>query len=463
MDLLDRFREAIKIKTDWPTGAAGGDAAVVGEAEKSLVRFQEFLVERYPNFHKVTERYVLSPYSVVYRWAGSQEGNLRGSAARLGAQGGGKPALIMGHYDVVPAETEKWTTEPFGAELKDGYIYGRGTLDMKSILIAVMEGAETLIARGFQPKEDIWFAFGGDEERAGVGGAQNAAAWFAEKNIRFSFVLDEGTPIGVDQIPGVKEPIALFGIEEKGFLSLNLTVRQNPGHASQPPEVQATAILARALIRLSKNPFPFHLTPTVESFFTHLAPLASQGQGWAMKHARLLGRLFFKIAAKSPAIAAMLRTTVAMTQLEGSAADNVLPSTVKAVLNLRLLPPCTVEEAMAVIRRTIADDRVNVGIYNLATEAVAANPEHARFGGPGWREMAAALEEAEPGIPVLPFIMTATTDSRHFKALTEGIFRFNPIKLSPQDLRGIHGHDERISVENLNLAVRFYTALFSRL
>jgi carboxypeptidase PM20D1 len=420
-------------------------------------------LEKYPHFHKTAERHVLSSYSVVYRWAGSQEGNLSGSAARLESQAGNKPALIMGHYDVVPAETEKWTTEPFGAELKEGYIYGRGTLDMKSILIAVMEGAESLIAKGFRPKEDIWFAFGGDEERAGTLGALKTAAWFAEKNISFSFVLDEGTPIGVDQIPGIKGAIALFGIEEKGFLSLNLTVQQNPGHASQPPKTQAAAILARALIRLSKNPFPFHLTPTVESFFTHLAPLAPKGQGWAMKHARLLGKLFFKIAAKNPSIAAMLRTTVAMTQLEGSAADNVLPSTVKAVLNLRLLPPCTVKTAIDVIRRTIADDRVNVGIYNLATEAVEANPEHARFGGPGWREMAAALEEAEPGIPILPFIMTATTDSRHFKPISEGIFRFNPIKLSPQDLRGIHGHDERISVENLNLAVRFYTALFSRL
>jgi carboxypeptidase PM20D1 len=445
MQPLDRFCNAVKIKTDWPKAALPGDTA----AEAPLIRFQEYLVETYPEFHKAAERHVLSPYSVIYRWPGSAPQ--------------GKPVLFLAHYDVVPVEADKWTVDPFAAEVRDGYVYGRGTLDMKSILIGLLEGAETLIGKGFTPKEDLWFAFGGDEERSGSLGAKKAAAWFTERNIRFAWLLDEGTPIGVDQIKGIDSPLAMFGIEEKGYMSLNLTVRQKPGHASRPPNVQAAAVLGKALIRLSKHPFPFSLTPTVESFFYHLAPLAANPQAFAMRHARALGKLFFKAVGSNSTIAAMLRTTVAMTQLEGSKADNVLPSEVRAVINLRLLPPWKSETAIQFIKDAIADERVEVSIYNVATDPVPANPEHARLAGPGWAHMAAALEEAAPGVPIVPFLMVATTDSRHLKDIVDGIFRFDPLKLNPQELSLVHGHDERISLENLDLAFRFYRSLLGSL
>jgi carboxypeptidase PM20D1 len=439
MESLDRFRGAVKIKTDWPAG------------EAPLTRFQNFLAESYPAFHKVAERWVLSPYSLVYRWPGADQ------------SGTEHPVLVLAHYDVVPAETEKWTVDPFGAELRDDWVYGRGTLDMKSILIGIMEGAERLCAEGFTPRRDVWFAFGGDEERSGVQGAMRTAAWFAERGISFSWILDEGTPIASGMIRGISRPLGLFGIEEKGYLSLDLTVQQKPGHASRPPRIQAAAVLARALGRIAKQPFPFQLTPTVEGFFRDLAPLSPHPMGAFMAHARLLGPLFFQAVAGSPDIAAMLRTTTAMTQLEGSAADNVMPSAVRAVINLRLLHPWTVERAIAFIREAVKDERVAVSVHGLATGPVPANPEHTRRAGPGWREMTEALEEAWPGTPALPFLMVATTDSRHYQELTRGIFRFSPYKLTPEELALIHGHDERISVENFNQGLRFYEALFKRL
>jgi carboxypeptidase PM20D1 len=445
MNTIDRFCEAIRIKTDWPGGALAGDA----EAEGPLCRFQEFLVRAYPAFHKAAERWVLGPYSLIYRWPGSEPQ--------------GKPVLMLAHYDVVPVEAEKWTVDPFGGEVKDGFVYGRGTLDMKSILIGMMEGAEALCAGGFRPREDVWFAFGGDEERTGVLGAPATARWFAERGLRFSWILDEGTPIGENQIKGVDSPLALVSIEEKGYLSLAVSVNQKPGHASRPPNVQAAAVLARALLRIARKPFPFTLIPTVESFFSGLAPFAAGGRSWAMKHARLLGPFFFRALKNSPDITAMLHTTAAMTQLEGSSADNVLPSTVRAVINLRLLQPWTVEKTLARIKKVIRDERVSVAIHGLATEPVPANPEHARGGGPGWKEMERALSKVFPGIPMLPFIMTATTDSRHYHALCDGIFRFSPQRLTPAEMAGIHGHDERISLENLAQGVQFYTSLLGDL
>ncbi|GHV68120.1 peptidase M20 [Spirochaetia bacterium] len=447
MDFIERFREAVKIPTWWPAGAQKGEAA----AEAPLVRFQEFLVTAYPAFHKTAERWVLSPYSVIYHWPGS---------------GGGSdsPVLFLAHYDVVPAETEKWSVDPFGAEVKDGFVYGRGTLDMKATLISLMEGAEKLCTMNFKPTRDIWFAFGGDEERAGPIGAVQNAKWLAAKNLRFDWLLDEGTPIGVNQIKGVDSPLALVSIEEKGYLSLALTAVQKPGHASRPPKVQAAAVLAKALCRIAKKPFPFELIPSVERFFRRIGPLSGGIQGFAMRHARLLGPLFFAAAASSPTTIAMLRTTVAMTQLKGSAADNVMPSEVKAVINLRLLPSWTIERAIAFIKKVINDDRVTVSIHGTASEPTRANPAYRGTGQhgsdqPGWKDLAAALESAWPGTIMTPFLMVATTDSRHYKEITGSIFRFNPYKLGPDDMSGIHGHDERISEENLIKGLQFYTKL----
>jgi len=440
MDFMDRFRAALRIPTWWPAGAETGDAA----AEAPLLKFQDFLAASYPAFHRVAERRLLSPYLVLYRWPGDA------------AAGSNDPVLFIAHYDVVPAEAEKWSVDPFGAEMKDGFIYGRGTLDMKATLINLMEAAESLCAEGFKPRRDIWFAFGGDEERSGTIGAKGAAKWFAAEGLRFAWALDEGTPLAEDQINGLDSPIALVSIEEKGILNLYLTVAQEPGHASMPPKTQAAEVLARALCRIAAKPFPFKLNPTVESFFRQLAPLMPGIKGFAMRHARILGPLFFRVAASSPAVAALLRTTVAMTQLEGSVADNVLPSKVRAVINLRMLPPWTTESATAFIKKLINDERVQVSAREPMTDPVAANPAYRQS---GWPEIQAALGEAWPNVPILPFIMPGATDSRHYQELAGGIFRFNPYKLGAKELRGIHGHDERISLENLKRGLKFYTAL----
>jgi len=450
-DFTERFRAALRIKTDWP-----GDAKTA-DGEANLKRFQDFLAESWPVFHKSAERTVLSPYSIVYRWPGTVGGNGRTGAADKA------PVLLIGHYDVVPAETVNWSVDPFGAELKDSFVYGRGALDMKHIIAAIMESTENLCKQGFKPSRDVWFAFGGDEERTGLKGAKEAANWFFGKGIKFSFILDEGTPVTKDQIKGIDVPLAMIGIEEKGYLSLNLTVEQKPGHASQPPEEQAASILSRALLRISQRPFPWHLTSAVEAFFRQLSLHAPGTAGFAMKYSRLLGPLFFRAAAVSPSTRALLRTTVAMTQLEGSAADNVMPSAVRAVINMRLLPPWTVEKAIKRIKRIIADTRVGVTIKGLGTDPVEAGPEHAAQKSPGWREIKAALGKAFPGVPVLPFLMVATTDSRHYLEQSRNIFRFNPLLLGPDELSLIHGHDERISIENLELCLNFYTALLEQL
>jgi carboxypeptidase PM20D1 len=449
MEKIERFRKSIQINTSWPKDAAHGDK----DAEAPLTKFQEFLLSSYPVFSEKTEHWILSPYAMIFRWKGS-------SVDRMSND---KPILFTAHYDVVPVEEEKWTVSPFGAEIKDNYIYGRGTLDMKSILISMMEAAEEAVEKGFVPKQDIYFAFGGDEERAGFYGAIEMAKWFAEKGIHFSWVLDEGTMVALKQISWIDKPLALLSIEEKGFMSVELSVDQVPGHASRPPAEQAAVTLAQALIRVSKAPFPFRLTPAVEAFFKKIGALSSGATGFFLLHAKVFAPLLFLVMKKNATMASLLHTTLAMTQLEGSKADNIMPSEVKAVFNLRLLDPWTVESAMDHLKKAIHDERVKLRISNLSTNPVPANPKHAQEDGPGYAIVKNAIEKAFPDVPVLPFLMVATTDSRHYKEISDGIFRFGPQMLAPEELARVHGHDERVSIDNLNNAYRFYSLLLGAL
>jgi carboxypeptidase PM20D1 len=442
----------------------------VEAAEAPLRAFQDFLIAAYPRFFRASEHWILGPYALVCRWPGVSAGTPEGETP------GPEEALILAHYDVVPVEADKWSVDPFGAEIKDGFLYGRGAQDMKGSLIALMEALEDLVVRGFSPRRDMWFAFGGDEERSGLKGARTTARWFAEQGRRFSWILDEGSPVTVNQIRGISTPLALFGVEEKGFLSLELAADQKPGHASRPPRIQAVALLARALLRISRRPFPVRLGPTVAAFFSLLAELRSRERSKPPRPGLLAVRTVLlkalsPLAApvlafccrKDPQILALLGTTVAMTQLEGSAADNVMPSRARAVINLRLLAPWTVDEALSYIRWAIGDERVGLRILGSASSPVPAHPGHGRMEGPGWEKMAKALEAVFPGAVPLPFIMTAATESRHYRDLAGGIFRFSPMRLSPGDMSSVHGHDERISLENFFLAIRFYGALFEQL
>ncbi|MDR1444294.1 MAG: M20/M25/M40 family metallo-hydrolase [Treponema sp.] len=485
---IERFRRAIRIRTDWPENVRGDNpsAEALEAAEGPLRAFQDFLDKAYPCFSRVAERRVLSPYSLVYRWPGGASSEDSGGKEGQKTADAPEPegVLILAHYDVVPVEADKWSTDPFGAEVKEGFMYGRGTQDMKGSLIAVMEAAEELVIRGFRPRQDIWFAFGGDEERSGLQGARNTAAWFAGsgrsqgcgQGRRFSWVLDEGSSVTINQIRGISTPLALFGIEEKGFLSLELAVDQKPGHSSRPPRVQAAVLLARALLRISRRPFPARLSPVVAALFSLLAGVRSRERGGALRpravafRTRLLN-ILAPLAApiltftfrRDPQFLALLHTTVAMTQLEGSAADNVMPSRVRAVINLRLLAPWTVDDAINYITWAVGDERVKLRILGSAFPPVPACPEHGRMAGPGWDTMTKAAAAVFPDAIPLPFIMTAATDSRHYRDLAGGIFRFSPMRLSPADMSSVHGHDERISLENFFLAIRFYTALFELL
>ncbi len=454
---LERLAGAIRVPT-------------VSEREDALFgRFQEFLADSYPRFFATVESVHFGPRALVCCWralrapAAQEPSGLGPNVAEPHSTG--RPVLFLSHYDVVPVEADKWSGPPFGGELRDGFLWGRGTLDTKTTLFWTLEAAESLMASGFVPTRDIWFAFGGDEEVSGFEGAQKVAAWFAEQGIRFSWLLDEGSIVAQDMLSMVKEPLALVSVEEKGYLDVEVSVEQASGHASRPPQEQAAAVLGRALSRLAKKPFPWSLTPGVEGFFRSLSGLVTGIQKPVLRNARALGPLFFPLSASSDATRALLRTTLAMTQLEGSRASNVMPRRVSATLNLRLLSPWTIEKALDFSRRVIADDRVALRVKpgSFANDPIPCSPACARGESEGWDDIRAAIGVAFPDAAILPFLNTATTDSRHYASLCDAIYRFAPMRLTPGELSRIHSEDERISLENIAAGLVFYNTLMGRL
>ena len=210
---------------------------------ESLLTLHEILSKNYPEVHKQLTRQKINEYSLLYTWPGSNPDL--------------EAVLLMAHQDVVPVDPDtldKWEHAPFSGEEADGFVWGRGALDIKNQLTAILEAVEQLLKTGFQPKRTVYLAFGHDEEIGGPNGAKAIAHHLQEQGVRLAAVLDEGMPILQGSLPGVEIPVALIGNSEKGYLTLLFSTELEAGHASTPPKQTAIGILAKALSRLEDNP-----------------------------------------------------------------------------------------------------------------------------------------------------------------------------------------------------------------
>lgn len=367
----------------------------------------------------------------------------------------GKPILLTSHLDVVPVEegTEaQWTHAPFAGEIADGFVWGRGTLDDKIGVIAILEAVDSLLAQGYAPSRPVWLAFGADEE---VGGndAKAMAAHFAAKGVRFEFVLDEGLAILEGQLPGVTKRVAMFAVAEKGYADLELAAKGAGGHSSMPPKDTATAVLASALVRLGDHPMPGALQGPVRETLETLAPEMRLAHRIALSNLWLFAPVVKRTFEAKPATNASLRTSMAVTMLKGSPKDNVLAQRATAVVNVRLFPGDTGAEVLEHARRVIADERVELRFLDgFSSEASAVSPSS----GPAWDLLARAARSSLGDVLVAPGLTLGATDARHYSNVADAAYRFAPLVMRPEDNVRVHGTDERISVENCGLAVRFY-------
>ncbi len=412
---------------------------------EEFLNLYRYLEHSFPLVHASLTKEVIGDLSLLYTWAGSEPEE--------------NPILLYAHTDIVPIEAAKetrWTHPPFEGHIAGSYIWGRGSLDMKVGVLGLLEAVETLLQKDFQPSHTIYLAFGHDEETGGGEGAARIAELLDSRDVELEYVLDEGLAITHGILPGVTRPVALVGIAEKGYVSLELAVETEGGHSSMPPKQTAISILSTALHNLESNPFRSRITRPVQQMFEHLAPQMPFIKRMILANLWCFDGLLERQLAASPGTNALIQTTMAATIFSSGVKENVLPKTARAVVNFRILPENSIGRVVQHTRRTIADSTVKIRIleYTGIEPSATSNIESSNF-----KIFQRTIHQVFPDVLVAPSLFIGSTDSKHFAGLTPNIFRFLPIRFERKDLKRIHGRDERISVHNYEEIIRFYIQL----
>ncbi len=440
--------EAVRFKT--VSHQAGAAPEELAASHRAMTGFRDWLSETYPAFAKATTREIAGGYSLLFTWKGTDPSL--------------KPVLLMSHFDVVPVVpgTEgKWEEPPFSGKIADGYVWGRGTIDTKGSLVAMVEAANILASEGFRPKRTVMFAFGHDEELGGDEGNTQIAAMLKQRGVELAWVADEGGVIGEHLLPGVSAPVALIGVAEKGYISLKLTAHAQGGHSSMPPAVAETAIgrLSRAIDRLGNAPFDSKMEGTSRHMIEDLAPAVPFMRRMVFANMWLFEPLVRGTLEKSHSGAAQLHTTISPTIIEGGTKENVLPPEAAAVVNFRIHPRDNAETVVDHVTQAVDDPEIDIDTLPGIREASKVS----NVNGSAYRTLTRVVKESFPGIVPVPNLTVGGTDSRHYLPLTDNVFRFIPVRMGPGDLARFHGTNERISVENMGEAVGFYLRLMKEL
>jgi carboxypeptidase PM20D1 len=435
--MAERLSHAIQHKTI-------SDRVLNPSAAAEFKRFHTFLANSFPLVHAHLAKEIVGDNSLLFTWEG-RDNTL-------------KPILLAGHMDVVPVDPEtenEWTYPPFSGRMADGYLWGRGTMDDKVSVLGILEATEYLLANGFKPRRTVYFAFGHDEEVGGSNGAAKIAALLQRRNIDLDYVLDEGGNILDGIIPDITAPVALIGIAEKGYVSLELAVESPGGHASTPPDHTAIGILSSAIAKLEHSPFPARVSAPLRQMFAFIGPEMPWPKHFALANLWLFEPLIRRQFAQSPLTNAAIRTTQAATIFHSGVKENVLPARAAAIVNVRILPGDTVSAVIEHARRVIDNDHVKISPLEIRVEPSAiSDPQSTAF-----QRLHRAIKEAAPGTIVAPALLVAATDSRHYASLSQNIFRFVPITVRREDARRFHGVNERISLSDYERCVRFFVQL----
>ena len=411
------------------------------EEAAEFEKFDALLPTLFPRVYAACERIPVPARAILLRWRGESSD---------------EPTVLMSHFDVVSVEEENWSRPAFEGLVEDVVLWGRGTLDTKATLNGALCAAESLLEKGFTPKRDVFFAFSGNEEVNG-NGAPAIVDWLEENGIVPGIVIDEGGAVVRDVFPGVSAPCAMVGIAEKGMLNLQFSVSTNGGHASSPPPHTPVGILSEACCRVENNPFPFRMTPPAAQMFDTLARRSNFLYRMIFANLWLFRGVLDMICRKSGGeMNALVRTTVAFTQMKGSKGMNVLPASASMLANLRLMHGDTVESAMERIKKAVNDDRITL------TAVSGNNPSRvSRTDCEAWECVKHAIEDPWEGTIVTPYLMFACSDSRHYGRISDRVYRFSAMAMSREERRSVHGNDERITVREIGKAVEFYLRILA--
>ena len=403
--------------------------------------FKQLLLDLYPTVAAKGNRVDMGPTGVLYRIAGKSSA---------------QPVVLMSHYDVVSV-ADSWSRDPFGGELIDGEIWGRGTVDTKITLWSILEATEKLLREGFLPENDIYLSFSGDEESSGR--SCNATVdWMEKEGIHPAMVLDEGSYVYNDNILGVKEPLAMVAVAEKGALGVEVKVCTKGGHSSLPPLPNSLALVGKAVAKMDGSPLPIHMTGLVRTLVDAVADQTSSFRVRLLLRNRwLFMPLIRALCRRNKYYNAFTTTTLAFTMASGSKKGNVLPSTAEISGNFRTLPGDTQESLQKKYSKLVQDKRVAV--------TVGGGPEPSPVSStntPHYQKLCAAVEGVWQ-VPATPCCFIAGTDAKFFGRICPDIYRFSPLEITLPEAEYAHSDDERIRVGTAKKCLEFYSRLIRTL
>lgn len=401
--------------------------------------FHRFLEAAFPLVHENLTLEKVNRYSLLYTWKGTDPSQ--------------KPVILMSHQDVVPVDQPTlgdWEAGPFEGKITDTHIIGRGTMDDKGSLMAVMESVEMLLKDGFTPSRTLYLAFGHDEEVGGANGAAKLASFLKEKGVRAAMTLDEGGFIAEDMIPGVESPVAMVNLAEKGFASFRLIVETRGGHSSQPPRDNTIGMLARAIVELENNQLPYKLVEPINYQFDYMGAELPFFKKLAFANPWLF---------KKPILEALnAHTTTAPTIIEGGVKNNVIPTVAEATINFRILPGETIESVQAHIQRTVGDKIKVEPVGFLTNPSPVSGIDSEAFA-----SLEKTIRSVFPNTIVVPGLVGGGTDARYFYEISDDVYRFYPIRIGPDSMTRFHGIDEKISKENYLEIIEFTYQLIRKI
>lgn len=435
--VIARLSKAITFKT-----VSKREKQIVDPVEFSAMH--NFIDLSFPLVSQKLKKEVVNEFSLLYTWEGSNPDL--------------KPIMLTCHLDVVPVEpgTEKdWLHPPFSGDISDGYIYGRGTMDVQSGVMSILEAVEALLEKGIRPDRTVYIGFGHDEELDGEFGAHKISELLQKRGVKLQFLLDEGLPVVNELIEGIQSPVALVGVAEKGYLSIELTAGSEGGHSSVPQGKTAIAKLGEAVNKLENNPMPAKIDRLARSTFYSLAAAMPYPYKFIFSNTWFFKGVLKRVLTRIPATDASIRTTTAATIFESGIKDNLIPTIARAIVNFRLHPSDTIDDVVSHVRKTINDPSISIvcktGFVNpspvsdIKTESFVV--------------LRKSIREIFNHVTVTPSLMVGATDARHYQPLTDQIYRFSPLRAGQDDLDRVHGTNERIAIENYEEMIQFYVRL----
>ncbi|MDT0621699.1 M20 family peptidase [Croceitalea vernalis] len=393
--------------------------------------FHQFLKKTYPLIHQNLNLEMISEYSLLYTWKGTDASK--------------KPIILMSHQDVVPVDEptlNDWEAGPFEGKITDTHIIGRGTMDDKNTLIAIMESVERLLSESFNPQQTIYLAFGHDEEVGGGKGASKIADYLKAKGVNAAMTIDEGGFLADGMIPGIDKQVAIVNLSEKGFASFRLIVETTGGHSSAPPRENTIGMLAQAIVDLENNQLPYKLVKPIDYQLEYMGAELP-----FMKKLAFANPWLFK----KPILEALnAHTTTAPTIIDGGIKNNVIPTVAEATINFRILPGETIESTKQHIIETVSDKIKVEPVGFLTNPSPVSSIDSEAF-----KNLERTIRSTFPDAVVVPGLVGGGTDARYFYEISDDVFRFYPLRINPDNMTGFHGIDEKITKENYKEIIQF--------